>query len=261
MGLTERRRIIRRYGQDGECIIMRQPSLITTAAAALLAGTMFAAAQGAPKQAPGGPAEGGGAAQVPHEQGQQPKAKQDGQGQRGKQQQGQKDPGKQGTTGQGEQREQGKQGQAKDQGKAEQGKQGQVKDQRKGSTTGQGQPKEQQGQAKEGQRPEGQQGQGREGQAREGQARQGGSGSVTLTTEQRTHIRETVLAGGNAPRVTNVNFAISVGTEVPRTVRVVEVPSVLVEYRPEWRGYYYFVLNDQIIVVDRNHRIVAVLDV
>jgi uncharacterized protein DUF1236 len=238
--------------QDGECI-MRQPNLITTAAAALLAGTIFAAAQGTPKQAPGGSVDGGGAGQVPHEQGQQPKARQEGQGQRGKQQQGQKDPGKQGTTGQrpGEQREQGKRGQAKDQGKAEQGKQGQVKDQRKGSTTGQGQPKEQQGQAKEGRRPEGQQ----------GQARQGGSGSVTFTTEQRTHIRETVLVGGSAPRVTNVNFTISVGTEVPRTVRVVEVPSVLVEYRPEWRGYYYFVVNDQIIVVDRNHRIVAVLDV
>jgi Protein of unknown function (DUF1236) len=243
---------------------MRQPNLITTAAAALLAGTIFAAAQGTPKQAPGGSVDGGGAGQVPHEQDQQPKARQEGQGQRGKQQQGQKDPGKQRTTGQGPgeqgkqgqakdqgKAEQGKQGQARDQGKAEQGKQGQVKDKRKGSTTGQGQPKEQQGQAKEGRRPEGQQ----------GQARQGGSGSVTFTTEQRTHIRETVLVGGNAPRVTNVNFAISVGTEVPRTVRVVEVPSVLVEYRPEWRGYYYFIVNDQIIVVDRNHRIVAVLDV
>jgi Protein of unknown function (DUF1236) len=214
---------------------MRQITLITTAAAALLASTMFAAAQGTPNQAPGGSVDRGGAAQVPHEQGQPPKAKEDGQGQRGKQQ-GQKDPGKQRTTGQGP---------------GEQGKQGQGKEHGKGSITGQGQSKEQQGQAKEGRRPEGQQ----------GQERQGGSGSVTFTTEQRTHIRETVLMGGNAPRVRNVNFAINVGTEVPRTLRVVEVPSVLVEYRPEWRGYYYFTVNDQIIVVDRNHRIVAVLDV
>ena len=44
----------------------------------------------------------------------------------------------------------------------------------------------------------------------------GGSGSVQLTTEQRTKIRTTVLQGGNAPRVTNVNFNVNVGTVVPR---------------------------------------------
>jgi len=36
---------------------------------------------------------------------------------------------------------------------------------------------------------------------------------------------------------------------------------VLVEFHPEWRGYFYFIVNDEIIVVDRNHRIVAVLEV
>ena len=85
-------------------------------------------------------------------------------------------------------------------------------------------------------------------------------GNVTLTTEQRTKIRQTVLTG-NAPRATNVNFSVSVGTAVPTSVRVVAVPSVLVEIHPEWRGYMYFVVGDQIIIVDRRHRIVAVLDV
>ena len=65
---------------------------------------------------------------------------------------------------------------------------------------------------------------------------------------------------GNAPRATNVNFSVSVGTAVPTSVRVVAVPSVLVEIHPEWRGMY-FVVGDQIIIVDRRHRIVAVLDV
>jgi hypothetical protein len=41
----------------------------------------------------------------------------------------------------------------------------------------------------------------------------------------------------------------------------VAVPEILVEYHPAWRGYFYFVVNDQIIVVDRAHRIVAVIDV
>jgi len=83
----------------------------------------------------------------------------------------------------------------------------------------------------------------------------------TLTVEQKTKVRETVLRGGNAPRVTSVNFNVSVGTVVPTTVRVVELPPVLIEYNPDWRGYLYFVYNDEIIVVDRNHRIIAVLEV
>ena len=84
---------------------------------------------------------------------------------------------------------------------------------------------------------------------------------MTFTTEQKTKIRETVIRGGNAPRVTNVNFSIRVGTAVPQTVRVVEVPTVIIEVHPQWRGFFYFVVNDQIIIVDRGHRIVAVIDV
>jgi hypothetical protein len=43
--------------------------------------------------------------------------------------------------------------------------------------------------------------------------------------------------------------------------RVVEVPSALIEIHPQWRGHMYFVVGDQIIIVDRNHRIIAVFDV
>lgn len=87
------------------------------------------------------------------------------------------------------------------------------------------------------------------------------SSSINLTPEQRTKVRETVLTS-SAPRVDNVNFSVHVGTVVPRTVRVVEVPSTLVEIHPEWRGYRYFVVHDQIVIVEPDSlRIVAVLDV
>ena len=84
---------------------------------------------------------------------------------------------------------------------------------------------------------------------------------MSLTTEQRTKIRQTVLAGSNVPRAANVDFSISVGTVVPTRVRVVEVPSVIVEIHPQWRGFWYFVVGDEIIIVDLNHKIVAVLAV
>jgi len=85
---------------------------------------------------------------------------------------------------------------------------------------------------------------------------------VTFTTEQRTKIRETVLTGGNAPRVTNVNFNIRVGTVVPRTVRVVAVPEVIVEIHPQWRGFLYFVYEEEIVIIEPGSlRIVAVITV
>jgi len=48
---------------------------------------------------------------------------------------------------------------------------------------------------------------------------------------------QTVLAGSNVPRVNNVNFAVSVGTVVPTSVRFVDVPSALIEVNPAWRGH------------------------
>jgi len=84
--------------------------------------------------------------------------------------------------------------------------------------------------------------------------------NVSLTTEQKTTIRNTVLTSG--PKVTNVNFGITVGTVVPRTVRIVPVPATLIEIQPAWRGYMYFVYADEIIIVEpRTLKIVAVLEV
>jgi len=87
------------------------------------------------------------------------------------------------------------------------------------------------------------------------------SKNVSLTTEQKTTIRKTVLTS-SAPRVTNVNFDIKIGVVIPRTVRVAPLPVTIVEIEPEWRGYMYFVSGDEIIIVEPSTlRIVAVLDV
>ena len=84
--------------------------------------------------------------------------------------------------------------------------------------------------------------------------------TASLTVEQRTRIRETVLKDGNVPRVGRVDFQINVGTVVPRTVRVVALPAPVVEIHPAWRGYLYFVHEDEIVVVEPGTmRIVAVL--
>ena len=87
------------------------------------------------------------------------------------------------------------------------------------------------------------------------------STSANLSTEQRTKIHSIIVGEHNAPRVAHVDFNVSVGTVVPRgSVRFVPLPSTIVEIEPSWRGYEYFLVGDQIVVVDpATLRIVAVL--
>jgi hypothetical protein len=61
--------------------------------------------------------------------------------------------------------------------------------------------------------------------------------------------------------VTNVNFAISIGTRVPREIGFHPLPADVVTIYPEWRGYEFFLVRDQIVVVDpQTFEIVAVLE-
>lgn len=88
---------------------------------------------------------------------------------------------------------------------------------------------------------------------------QAGAGAK-LTGEQRTSIR-TSITKQNIKPVTNINFSISVGTHVPRTVAFHPLPAEVVTIYPDWRGYEFFLVSDQIIVVNpRTLEIVAVLD-
>lgn len=271
-------------GATEENRLMRNKLLITTAAVALVAGTVFAGAQ-EQKQGAGRANPSGGASQMQHQQGAQGQIQhqQGTQGQRGALgQQGQSR-----TTGQGrEESRESKQGQIHEnergarQGQREQGNIGNQRQRGElRGTTGQaegrqGQNEERRGRQGErnrtgvttGQRPETQQGQVGERGGREGQVGGRGvneqrGGNVTFSNQQRTRIRQSVLEGRNVPRVGSVNFSLSAGTVVPERIHVVPVPSVLVEYHPAWRGYFYFVVGDQIIIVDRRHRIVAVVPV
>jgi hypothetical protein len=93
--------------------------------------------------------------------------------------------------------------------------------------------------------------------------RGGGAANVSLNEQQRTQIRETVINSRGAPRVSNVDFSVNVGTVVPRGhIHLVRVPETLIRIEPRWRHYLYFVYNDEIVIVDpRSMRIVDVLPV
>ncbi len=95
------------------------------------------------------------------------------------------------------------------------------------------------------------------------QTTQGGAtssgASVSLNTQQRTQISQ-VIARSNVEPLRNVNFSISVGTVVPTSVRIHTLPADIVAIVPQYRGYSYVVVEEEIVIIEpRSHRIVAVL--
>jgi hypothetical protein len=89
-----------------------------------------------------------------------------------------------------------------------------------------------------------------------GQAGAGGK----LSTEQRTKIT-TVIRSQHVQPLNNVNFSVSVGTRVPRGVSFHPLPAEVVTYYPEWRGYEFVLVGEQIVVIDpRTLEIVAVIE-
>jgi hypothetical protein len=104
-----------------------------------------------------------------------------------------------------------------------------------------------------------------ESQQRTGQAQQkgtsgrSGAASVQLSEQQRTQIKDIVVRDRNVARVDNVNFNISVGVTVPRTVHVAVLPPEIVTIVPEYRGFDYVVVGDQLLIIDPNTMEIVVI--
>ena len=99
------------------------------------------------------------------------------------------------------------------------------------------------------------------GQTSQSQTTTGQAGAgAKLSTEQRTKITSVIREQRVQP-VTNVNFEIRTGVRVPRTVSFHPLPREIVTIYPEWRGYEFFLVNNQIVVVNpRTLEIVDVID-
>jgi hypothetical protein len=99
-----------------------------------------------------------------------------------------------------------------------------------------------------------------ESQGKSGGGKAGGA-SVALSQDQRSKIGATINKHPSARVTTDVKFNISVGATVPRSVHVVVVPEDVVEIVPQYEGYDYIVVGEQVLIVDPNTmEIVAVID-
>src|SRR5262249_13241278 len=82
-----------------------------------------------------------------------------------------------------------------------------------------------------------------------------------ITVQQQTSIQQSVLSARNAPRVDHVNFAVHTGAVVPRSVNVVAISTfpILVETFPQYRDDRFFVVEAEIVIVDRSHKVADVV--
>jgi hypothetical protein len=83
---------------------------------------------------------------------------------------------------------------------------------------------------------------------------------AALSSEQHAKIRDT-LRIEKSERLANVPFSTKVGEAIPGTVHLYVLPVSIMEYAPQYRGYEYILVGNEILIVDpRTLRIVAVID-
>ena len=85
------------------------------------------------------------------------------------------------------------------------------------------------------------------------------AGSARLTTEQRTKITTVIRQHKVEP--THLNVSVAIGTRIPTSGHVYPLPVQVIEIYPEWRGYNYILVGDEIVIIDpRTHEIVAIVE-
>jgi len=86
--------------------------------------------------------------------------------------------------------------------------------------------------------------------AAKGAAEKGSAGRVQTTEQQKSNIGQTLSKEKSLNRVTNINVSINIGTRIPRSVRLVALPATVITIVPAYRSYHYFVMGDQLCIVD-----------
>jgi hypothetical protein len=86
-----------------------------------------------------------------------------------------------------------------------------------------------------------------------------GGPSGKMSSEQRSKIGTLLRARKVEPA--HLTVSVNVGTRIPESVHSYPLPSEVVEIYPEWRGYDYIMIGDQVLVVDpQTHEIVAIIE-
>jgi Protein of unknown function (DUF1236) len=87
-----------------------------------------------------------------------------------------------------------------------------------------------------------------------------GAKSVHLSEDQRTRIKGIIVKDRSVARIASPSFHVAVGTAVPRDVHVAVLPPDVVQIVPEYEGFDYVMVGDQLLIIDPDTmEIVAIL--
>ena len=83
--------------------------------------------------------------------------------------------------------------------------------------------------------------------------------SANIQPQQQSKIVET-LRSRRSEATTNVNFTVNVGATVPETVHYSPLPEEIVSIVPQYRGYDYVMVRDEVVIIEpRTRKIVTVI--
>jgi hypothetical protein len=85
------------------------------------------------------------------------------------------------------------------------------------------------------------------------QRRDGTSVSANINTDQRTQIIDRLQRERSEAR-TNVNIEVNIGARLPGNVRGRPLPADIVQIVPQYRGYEYMVVRDEIVIIEPGRR-------
>jgi Protein of unknown function (DUF1236) len=85
------------------------------------------------------------------------------------------------------------------------------------------------------------------------QGRSGAATSVQIDAQKQERIR-TTLASTKVENISHADFSVSVGTRVPERYQFHPLPTEIVDIVPEYRGFDYMVVDNEIVIVNPSTR-------
>jgi uncharacterized protein DUF1236 len=85
------------------------------------------------------------------------------------------------------------------------------------------------------------------------QERSGSATSVQIDAQKQERIR-TTLASTKVENISHADFSVSVGTRVPERYHFHPLPTEIVDIVPEYRGFDYMVVDNEIVIVNPSTR-------
>jgi hypothetical protein len=77
------------------------------------------------------------------------------------------------------------------------------------------------------------------------------TGKTNLAHDKAARVAQTLMTSGSVQKSPNINVSqVNVGVDLPGDAVINPLPPAIVEIVPEFRGYDYFIVGDEVVIVD-----------